>query len=102
MLSEPPKSCDTLVALPPATANGCVVFGKNSDRPGQEVQEVIYQAAAEHEPGTKLQVCHFFLMYTLSLVLLNTDIYSVYFSQGIWGIPYDIQKVPPILRRGKY
>ena len=72
--SESPKSCDTLVALPPATANGCVVFGKNSDRPGQEVQEVIYQAAAEHEPGTKLQVGHLLLMYTSSLVLLNTDI----------------------------
>ena len=76
--SEPPKSCDTLVALPPATANGCVVFGKNSDRPGQEVQEVIYQAAAEHKPGTKLQVSYLFLMYTLSLVLVNTDIQCLF------------------------
>ena len=50
------RSCDTFVALPPATANGCVVFGKNADRPDTEVQEVIYVPATHHEPGTKLQV----------------------------------------------
>lgn len=27
-----PRSCDTFVGLPPATADGSVVFGKNSDR----------------------------------------------------------------------
>lgn len=33
MHSKPrPSSCDTFVALPPATADGSVVFGKNSDR----------------------------------------------------------------------
>lgn len=52
----PPKSCDTFVALPPATANGCVIFGKNSDRPGNEVQEVVYRQAATYKPGEKLQV----------------------------------------------
>ncbi|KAL4221953.1 Secernin-2 [Mactra antiquata] len=50
-----PKSCDTFVALPPATADGCVIFGKNSDRPGNEVQEVIFRPAAQYESGTKLQ-----------------------------------------------
>ncbi|KAL3831582.1 hypothetical protein ACJMK2_023320 [Sinanodonta woodiana] len=49
------KSCDTFVALPPATAKNCVIFGKNSDRPADEVQEVIYQAEADHEPNTKVQ-----------------------------------------------
>jgi hypothetical protein len=55
------KSCDTFVALPPATGNGCVVFGKNSDRPGNEVQEVVFRPAAKYDAGTKLQVklnCH--------------------------------------------
>lgn len=28
----PPRSCDTFVALPDSTADGSVVFGKNSDR----------------------------------------------------------------------
>ncbi|KAK6172085.1 hypothetical protein SNE40_018043 [Patella caerulea] len=45
---------DIFVALPPATG-GCVIFGKNSDRPPSEVQEVVYQSSQDHEPGTKLQ-----------------------------------------------
>ena len=49
-------SCDTFVALPPATKDGCVIFGKNSDRPSTEVQEVIFVKAADHKPGSKLQV----------------------------------------------
>ena len=49
-------SCDTFVALPPTTGNGCVIFGKNSDRPANEVQEVVFHASTQYEPGTKLQV----------------------------------------------
>ena len=51
-----PKSCDTFVALPPATAGGCTIFGKNSDRPSSEVQEVIYVPAADHPKGATVQV----------------------------------------------
>ena len=51
-----PKSCDTFVVLPPATANGCIIFGKNSDRLEDEVQEVVYIPAEDHELGTKVQV----------------------------------------------
>ncbi|KAH3720471.1 hypothetical protein DPMN_063370 [Dreissena polymorpha] len=51
-----PLSCDTFVALLPATASGYVIFGKNSDRPDNEVQEVIYRPAASFQPGEKLQV----------------------------------------------
>ncbi|KAG8188289.1 hypothetical protein JTE90_012122 [Oedothorax gibbosus] len=50
-----PQSCDTFVALPPATALDCVVFGKNSDRPKGEVQEVVYFPAENHPEGTKVQ-----------------------------------------------
>ena len=32
--------CDTLCALPPATADGATVFGKNSDRPPTEPQDL--------------------------------------------------------------
>lgn len=49
-------SCDTFVVLPPATSNGCVVFGKNSDRPKEEVQEVISIPASDHGNGQKVQV----------------------------------------------
>ncbi|CAH1647592.1 unnamed protein product [Spodoptera littoralis] len=41
MLSKLPRSCDTFVVLPPLTKNQSVVFGKNSDRPQNEVQEVV-------------------------------------------------------------
>ena len=51
-----PGSCDTFVALPPVTLYGYVIFGKNSDRPANEVQEVVYQPASENEAGSKLQV----------------------------------------------
>ncbi|XP_014366385.2 secernin-2 [Papilio machaon] len=37
-----PRSCDTFVVLPPLTKDNQVIFGKNSDRPQNEVQEVIY------------------------------------------------------------
>ncbi|KAM9549573.1 secernin-3 [Guaruba guarouba] len=50
-----PRSCDTFVALPPAAAGGRVVFGKNSDRPADEVQEVVHFPAAAHPPGAALE-----------------------------------------------
>ncbi|XP_032527207.2 secernin-3 [Danaus plexippus] len=40
-IMEKPRSCDTFVVLPPLTINNVVIFGKNSDRPQNEVQEVI-------------------------------------------------------------
>ncbi|XP_054032728.1 secernin-2 [Dryobates pubescens] len=50
-----PSSCDCFVALPPDTAAPAVIFGKNSDRPRHEVQEVVYIPAAVHPPGSKVQ-----------------------------------------------
>ena len=43
-----PSSCDTFVALPPATVDGRVIFGKNSDRPASEVQEIIFVPPNHH------------------------------------------------------
>lgn len=43
-----PRSCDTFVALPPATVDNRIIFGKNSDRLFDEVQEVVYFPAAVH------------------------------------------------------
>ncbi|XP_036042041.1 secernin-3 isoform X1 [Onychomys torridus] len=51
-----PHSCDTFVALPPATVGNRVIFGKNSDRLFDEVQEVIYCPAAVHNDlGNRLK-----------------------------------------------
>ncbi|XP_040297797.1 secernin-3 isoform X1 [Bufo bufo] len=50
-----PCSCDTFVALPPATVGNRIIFGKNSDRPSDEVQEIVYFPGQSYEPGEKLQ-----------------------------------------------
>ena len=47
---------DIFVVLPPLTADNCVLFAKNSDRPPTEVQEVVYCPATDHSAGTKLHV----------------------------------------------
>ena len=53
-MSENPSY--VFVALPPLTADGKVIFGKNSNRPDTEVQEVVYFAAKDYDSGTKVSV----------------------------------------------
>ena len=43
--------CDTLVALGNATADGAVLFAKNSDRDPREAHEIVRFPAARHSPG---------------------------------------------------
>jgi dipeptidase len=47
--------CDTLVATPDATADGVMLFAKNSDREPNEAQHVLLVAAADHEPGARVR-----------------------------------------------
>ncbi len=47
--------CDTFVALSEATANGSVIFAKNSDREPNEAHEVVHVPGAEHGPGDQVQ-----------------------------------------------
>lgn len=56
MALEAPRSCDCFVSLPPGSQDDHVIFGKNSDRPRDEVQEVVYFPAASHPPGSSLEV----------------------------------------------
>ncbi len=54
--SEPsPLGCDTVVALSEATADGSVVFAKNSDRPADESQPLIQAPRLEHGRGSFLK-----------------------------------------------
>nr|BAG56957.1 unnamed protein product [Homo sapiens] len=53
MAAAPPSYC--FVAFPPRAKDGLVVFGKNSARPRDEVQEVVYFSAADHEPESKVE-----------------------------------------------
>ncbi|XP_070250212.1 secernin-2 isoform X3 [Myotis yumanensis] len=52
---DAPCSCDCFVSVPPASAIPAVIFAKNSDRPRDEVQEVVFVPAGTHAPGSWLQ-----------------------------------------------
>lgn len=47
--------CDTMVALPPATTGGSVLFAKNSDRERDEAQFLELLPATSHPPGSRLR-----------------------------------------------
>ena len=47
--------CDTFVALPDATVDGSVIFGKNSDRPNGEIQDVVSYPASDYAETALLQ-----------------------------------------------
>ncbi|XP_018531290.1 secernin-3 isoform X1 [Lates calcarifer] len=50
-----PSSCDTFVALPPSTEGQRIIFGKNSDRPCDEVQEVVYFPSRDYGAEEKVE-----------------------------------------------
>ena len=50
------ESCDTFVVMSDLTASGDVIFGKNSDRPVGEVQEVVRIPAKNYQEEITLQV----------------------------------------------
>lgn len=66
------------MVLPPLTADDCVIFAKNADRPPTEVQEVVYIPAADHPDGTKLH-CTFIEVDQVS------HTYSVVLSKPAWA-----------------
>ena len=47
--------CDTFVMMPEMTADGSVIFGKNSDREPNEAQALEYYPPAQYPPGQKLK-----------------------------------------------
>jgi secernin len=47
--------CDTLVALGNSTEDGSIIFGKNSDRPFNEVQLIVYSPSMNFEKGDTLK-----------------------------------------------
>lgn len=54
--TAPPRvACDSLVALPIATADGTVLFAKNSDRPAAESQPLVQAPRQRYLAGTRLR-----------------------------------------------
>jgi len=52
-----PKSCDTFIVLPPLTDANFHIFGKNSDRPSNEVQEVIFVPKEKNNDNKNVVRC---------------------------------------------
>jgi len=50
--------CDSIVALPGETAAGLTLYGKNSDRKGDEAQPLVQHPAAYHPPGSTVACTH--------------------------------------------
>ena len=46
--------CDTIVATSGVTADGRVLFGKNSDREPNEAHQIIYIPAEDHSPDSQV------------------------------------------------
>jgi len=68
--------CDTFVALAPATADGAVVFAKNSDCPAGEAQSIRRYAAAAHPPGETVRCTYIEVPQaprTLAVILSQID-----------------------------
>ena len=69
--------CDTLVALRDATIDEVVIFGKNSDRPDDEAQNLVYIEGREYEKGSKVRCTYI----TIPQV---EKTYSVLLCQPYW------------------
>jgi secernin len=69
--------CDTLVALENSTQDGSVIFGKNSDRPNDEVQLITYNPRTTYSKREKLKCTH------ISIPQVS-ETYAVLLSQPWW------------------
>ena len=47
--------CDTLIASKQATSDNIAIFAKNSDRPPNEGQHIVYVPAQSHAMGSRLK-----------------------------------------------
>jgi len=69
--------CDCFVAVGSATADGALVFGKNSDRPAAEKQRPIHRPARHHPAGKRLRC-------TYVEIPEATQTHAVLLSQPSW------------------
>ena len=61
------ESCDTFVALSDVTKCGNVIFGKNSDRPYGEIQEVVRNPSQKYARGSKVKVAMYKIVVAVAL-----------------------------------
>ena len=69
--------CDTFIAMPSTTADGSILFGKNSDREPNEAQ------ALEYHPGT-VHASESVVKCTYVQVPQANETYAVLISRPFW------------------
>ncbi|MHA1994562.1 MAG: C69 family dipeptidase [Candidatus Hodarchaeales archaeon] len=69
--------CDTFVALSTATTDGSIIFGKNSDRPYSEIQNITSYQHEEYSQETEVQC-------TYIKIPQVEETYAVLLSQPFW------------------
>lgn len=69
--------CDTVVAIGNSTKDGSVIFGKNSDRYPNEVQNLVYLPRTEHSPNSEVKCTH------ISIPQVG-ETYAVLLSKPFW------------------
>jgi len=75
-------ACDTMAARGRATADGSVVFAKNSDRNHNEAQVLTYYPRQTHAPGSKVKLTH--------MEIPQAPVtYAVIGSQPWWGFGFE-------------
>ncbi|XP_023330377.1 secernin-3 isoform X2 [Eurytemora carolleeae] len=76
MSSEGLVSCDTFIVMRDSTVSGETIFGKNSDRPKGEIQEVVFIPSKKNESKT--------LKCTYIIVEQVPATYAVFLSKPEW------------------
>ena len=69
--------CDTFAAMPSATMDGSVLFGKNSDREPNEAQALEYYPPEKYKAGTELKA-------TYITIPQAEETYGVLLSRPFW------------------
>ncbi|MHA1775878.1 MAG: hypothetical protein DRO88_10665 [Promethearchaeia archaeon] len=77
--------CDTIIATPSATKNGRLLFGKNSDREPDEVQNLVYYPPREIIPEQEIK-CTYISIPMNNLIQENEQLQTngVLLSQPFW------------------
>ena len=76
-MQNAPFSCDTFVVLPPLTDSNFHIFGKNSDRPANEVQEIIFvgnEESAEKKDHVQVAIDLYRLLLWMGVLVQCTHI----------------------------
>jgi dipeptidase len=69
--------CDTVVAIGNSTKDGSVIFGKNSDRYPNEVQNLVYLPREKHSPNSNVECTY------ISIPQVE-ETYAVLLSKPFW------------------